>query len=776
MFTFVHSMLLWGLAIVGVPVLIHLINMMRHRRVSWAAMEFLLISQKKNRTWVLLKELLLLLLRMLAVAAIVMVVAQPLLRNEWGDLFGGSTTHHIILLDDSFSMSERRQDTSAFDRAKVVLGRIATEIGRQNSQKITLLRFSQAARGAQGVQDFLELPVDAEFERRFHEVVDPLAPSQSADGPAAALDAVGQLLGNSESEYRIVYLVSDFRAREWSSAADLRKKLQHMSESGAKQIHLIDCVEGVQPNLAISNLVPGPGVRAAGVPLFMEVVVQNFGTDPVRDVPVLIEADGQAQPAVNLPEIPAGRAVKERFPVRFANAGEHSVSARLQPDAVSADNFRYSVVDFPINLPVLLIDGDTEVPDAKYLAAVFAPGGSAATGISPQIENSRYVSRHPLDGYRAIFLLNVDRLDKAAIAALEQYASSGGGVAFFLGERTESPWTNKELYRDGKGLFPVPLAHPAELLVDRLEKSPDILLASRVHPIFQIFSGQRNSFLPLVLVNRYVTVAKGWQADADPNVAVIASLRNNAPLAVERKFGQGRVVAFLTTASPVWNNWAKENPSYVVAMLELQAYLAIRPAIDVPHLVGGPLELKLDPTRYQPQIRFVTPREDAAPTPAVEAVVGIDQALHASLTTTDAAGAYRARLVQKDGKEETRSWAVNVEADEGNLRKLRAKELASRLEGVKYAYHPAREFQYSTDEQAGYNLSTSLLYLLILLLVAEQLLAWSCSYHPVEPGAFSADGVRGRPTGGRTSGLSVASPIVENEGGNRSARAAGGAS
>ena len=55
--TFLYSPLLWGLLIVGAPVLIHLINLLRHRRVDWAAMEFLLASQKKNRTWVILKQL-----------------------------------------------------------------------------------------------------------------------------------------------------------------------------------------------------------------------------------------------------------------------------------------------------------------------------------------------------------------------------------------------------------------------------------------------------------------------------------------------------------------------------------------------------------------------------------------------------------------------------------------------------------------------------------------------------------------------------------------------
>src|SRR5690242_6983379 len=104
---FVHeSLLWWGLPLVGVPVLIHLINLMRHRRVEWAAMEFLLESQKRHRRSILFKELLLLLLRMLAVAAVVLMLAQPLLRNRIGSLLGGSKTHHVVLVDDSFSMSD----------------------------------------------------------------------------------------------------------------------------------------------------------------------------------------------------------------------------------------------------------------------------------------------------------------------------------------------------------------------------------------------------------------------------------------------------------------------------------------------------------------------------------------------------------------------------------------------------------------------------------------------------------------------------------------------
>ncbi len=304
MTTFVHAPLLWGMLLVGIPVLIHLINMLRHRRVRWAAMEFLRQSQKKNRTWVLLKQLLLLALRMAILAAIVLLVAQPRLRGRFSGWFGDAT-HHVVLLDDSFSMSDRWQDTSAFDQAKAVVQRIADAVGREGLQTFTLLRFSQAGRPERGTQpDLFQEPVDAEFAARVHEVVAPLVPSESAAGPSAALDAIDQFSANDNAQQRVVYLVSDFRAREWNDPAALGKRLKQWSDAGT-QIHLIDCVDAERPNLAVTALTPLSETRAASVFFFAEVAVENFGNAPVKDVAVLIEADGQAQPAITIPSIPA---------------------------------------------------------------------------------------------------------------------------------------------------------------------------------------------------------------------------------------------------------------------------------------------------------------------------------------------------------------------------------------------------------------------------------------------------------------------------------------
>ena len=732
---FNHPGLFWiwsipTLAVVAAPVLIHLINMLRQRRVEWAAMEFLRLSQKKNRTWILLKQLLLMLLRMLAVATVVLIVAQPLLHNQWGSLLGSTTTHHIVLLDDSFSMSDRWADTSAFGEAQKVIGRLGAKAAEQaQSQAMTLLRFSRAGRIDRGTQpDLLKEPVNRnDFARRLDDALAKLSVSQTAAGPIEALKAIGQLLGEGGSERRIVYLISDFRTRDWDDPTDARKLLLELHKAGV-EIHLVNCVDQARPNLAMVALAPAEGILAAGVPFFMEVAVQNFGKTPVKDVPVLLEEDGHARPAITIARIPPERAVTERFLVNFPTAGQHQITARLESDAVAADNVRFSALDLPADVPVLLVDGDADAADARYLSAASAPGGSVRTGIRPQIETPRYLSLKPLDEFQVINLANVGRMDKSAIDAVERFVAAGGGLAMFLGERdrNEVNFVNTELYRDGEGFFPVPLKGPAELLVDRLERAPDI--DTEEHFIFRVFADPLDSFLSGVAVQNYFAVPDGWKPKADSSTQVTARLRNGAPLVVERTFGKGRVVAFLTTAAPLWNNWAR-NPSFVVVVQDLQAYLARRPAADLPRLVGAPLVLRLDAARYQPAVRFVGP-EDETNSTTIDATPVAGSLLAVSFPETDSPGYYQARLTKPDGSAEVRRYALNVDAEEGDLDAISGAQLATRLEGVDYRYEQASAFQYTAGELAGYNLSQALLYFLIVLLICEQVVAWSASYHP----------------------------------------------
>ena len=732
---FVYQSLLWiGLPLVALPVLIHLIHMMRHRRVKWAAMEFLLASQRRHRNWIIFKQLLLLLVRMAAVAAIAMMLAQPVLRNQWAGFFGGAKTHHIVLLDDSYSMSDRWADTNAFEQAKQVVQHLADTASRHgSSQRFSLLRFSKSsALATESQPDLFQENVGADFGVRLERILGPMRPSQTAAGPTEALNATRRQLEEAVDETRIVYLVSDFRSGQWSDVTELRELLQTMEESGTK-LQLVHCVDTKRENLAIVSLEPKPGARAAGVELLMQVTVKNFGDAAANRVTVSLEEDGFVRGAVVIDEIEPGDAVMREFRANFPTAGSHSITANLESDAVVVDNSRFYAVDIPNSLPVLLIDGSRNKRDAYFLSSALAPGGKTNTGWKPQTEPTSFLrGQERLDRFAAIYLLNIGRLDGAQITKLEEYVRSGGGLAFFLGELSRADFFNTQLYRDGEGLFPVPITRPTDLLVDRLERAPDLSVDN--HPAFAILAGERNSFVNMVVVERYFGVVDDWLPDPESSTRVIARLRNRSPFIVEKQFGAGRVVAHLSKVSPEatslgsWNNWGRNNPSFPIAMNELTGYLASAGQVDQKRMIGQPLVVEMDAREHQSQVRFSTPTDEQAAVFVVDAST-TPRGLTATLAETNRSGIYEAHLTDTEGSEERRLFSYNVATEEGHLDTLDRTQLASRLSDIDYEFHRAEDLRYDPLDLAGFNLSDTLLYLLIAVLVMEQMLAFSASYH-----------------------------------------------
>ena len=83
--------------------------------------------------------------------------------------------------------------------------------------------------------------------------------------------------------------------------------------------------------------------------------------------------------------------------MRYQNSGQHSITAKLPADAVAADNARYTVLDFPQAVPVLVIDGDPKAMsrkgDAYFVSLPFAASTVTPTGVKPQIESPRFLRK-----------------------------------------------------------------------------------------------------------------------------------------------------------------------------------------------------------------------------------------------------------------------------------------------------------------------------------------------------------------------------------------------
>ena len=723
-----------GLPLVAVPVLIHLINLRRQRRIPWAAMQFLLASRRNNKKWILFKQLLLLAARMTAIAVLVLMLAKLIVRNEWLRLIGSGTTHHVVLVDDSYSNSDRWENTTGFDQAKHAVQAIVDQAYRQAGvQQITLLRFSEEARLAAGAQpQVFAQSIDDAFRSRLEPLLAGWAASETDVGPGDALKAIPRLPLAGDEQAVILYLISDFRARQFASAGEVRQLLEDLGEDVA-QIHLVRCVEEERPNLAITALAPESGVRAAGVETWMNVTVANYGDAPARGAILQFQQDGDALAALPLEDVPAGQELTKKFRVQFAGVGAHWLSASLGPDAVDADNRRHFACQLAAAQPVLIIDGSLDGLGGRQLSLALAPGGNTRTGWSPHVESPSYLARtDELAKQAAVYLLDVARLQENEVAALEEYLEDGGGVAFFIGSQTNRDFFNERLYRGGKGLFPLPLALPTQLLDSRHDTGPDVSVTD--HPLFAALAGRRNGFLPLVMVDYYYAVAADWTLPADGSTDVLATLRNDAPLVVERRFGRGRVVAQLTKLStgdtPLgrWTNWSL-NPIFPVLANELAGYLSANRRQDAVYRVGDDLVVSVPEADYQPEMRFLLPADGnvRAEVP-VDATVERGQ-LTARLEGVATSGIYEVELQRLDGERERRAFAFNVPVGEGDLQLVSREELSRQLAGVEFELHDAAHMTVDQQQLAGLQLGDALLVTLVVTLLVEQMLAYVASFH-----------------------------------------------
>ncbi len=782
---FIYPSLIGGFLLVLLPLLIQLINLMRQRRVEWAAMEFLLQAYRKHRKWIWLKQFLLLLARMAAIAIAVAMLAHLVTRNQWTRFFSDNTTHHLILLDDSFSMSDESGTGSAFDEADRILMQLADYVMAEDSlQKFTLLRFSAAERAFPSVADstldesqpveedqvaglFGELAdlnavtVDTEFDVLLAEKRRRFGVAELSVGPAAAMNLASALIRQSAGEKSIVYVLSDFRLKDWQNPQQTLASIRSLEAAGAT-VNLVRCELGQHGNLAVTELVPAEGIRAAGVPLFIDVTVHNFGTQPATRIPLTIRtadygndrliddpAKSQAQwselPNLLIESLGPGESVSRRFQVYFPTAGQHVVSVELPPDPLRADNRRWTVVDLPAAVPVLIVDGDPEGNHAAYLQSVFQPGERVRTGIRPVVQSEAYlrdVQPEVLHDYRAIYLLDVPQLGQLARQNVEDYVESGGGLAVFLG-----PASNLEFYRDwatssGTKLpfFPVP-PERATVLSATTEDTPDVVPTD--HPIFKVLLGEGKMFASAIRIRGYASVADTWEPPAESSVRVLASLRNGQPLVVEQRVGAGRVIAFLTTLSPLWNTWARQ-PTFPVMVLETQAYLDSRGWSNRSQLTGTPLVTQFETARFLPTVEIALPATSGAegrlvtvpvaraadPASPLMKVRFPDTSSGATATDTDQSGTYTIWARTFDGELQPQRYALNVDAREGDLVLAPNVELAESLAGTNVQLLAAADLELAADSLAGFGWSQFFMCALVVLLLGEQCLAYSASYHP----------------------------------------------
>src|SRR5262245_61480119 len=234
-------------ALISVPIIIHLINRMRFKRIRWAAMEFLLKAQKRNRRRLIIEQLLLLALRCLLVALTGLLVLR-FVGFSFSD-FAGKQGFHIVLLDDTLSMSDAwkengvPKDSFRIAKQDILLGKIAKALGQVNAtDKLILLPVTKALDPDYQPKVYERLG-DLTRSRELKDDVDAMEPTLIHVAMHQAVRRVQEMV-NANLESRItLHIISDFRQLDWArpEAEGLHQMLQSMVQSSRDfKLRLVD--------------------------------------------------------------------------------------------------------------------------------------------------------------------------------------------------------------------------------------------------------------------------------------------------------------------------------------------------------------------------------------------------------------------------------------------------------------------------------------------------------------------------------------------------------
>ena len=690
---FLNQALLWGMAAISIPVLIHLLNRRRYRRVPWAAMRFLKISVDQNQRRMRLEDWILLLLRCAVVALLASLLARPVLEGVSG--VPGSKVAAAIIVDNSASMGSQEGGVTRLALAREAAHEILSGLP-QGSPVVVGDVFR--AHEASADHEFARARIDAITQTERH-----------ADLILATKEAIGALEGQAVVD-RELYVITDGHAEEWGSLAALGGRFSDIT--AGVRVQLITVGSSLNANLGISRLTPAAAPPAVDQPFRIDVDVTNFGEAPVTRVPVKVLVDGQASgnPWI-IEELGPGRSETATLYTALPGPGYHRVTVALEGDKAPFDDRQTVVMRARDEVNVLLVDGepgaedrDSETFFLREALAPVPPAERSSYPVKPRVVSGSNLEAEALDRYEAVVLANVADVSLAFADRLARFVEKGGGLVVFPGGNFRPESYNALLYRR-HGLLPASFV-PREGDIGPRTRS---LIPAETNPL----SLERD----LLAGVKFRQIQRLQLGEGDYRV----NLRydDGQPALVESNYGQGKVFVFTSSADLAWNDFAVR-PAYVPFVSRVLGGIVPSRENNLNVAAGDPVRYRLD-ARLVGRDATVYELEDPESLGRLTELSGDDGVSLLEFDRTDRAGPYQVTIA---GEPEPLLFSVRPSERESSVALLGDEQLARLGDSVTVSRWASNGKAASLEmDRQGAELWWPLLLVVIALAAVEMTLA-----------------------------------------------------
>ncbi len=588
--TFVTPALLFGAALMAVPVVLHLIMRQQPRRLIFPPLRFVQARRESNRRRLRLRHLLLLFLRCAAVACLALALARPSIQGSgW---LGGreAPVAAALVIDTGPAMAYRRNGKPRIDDVREIALWLLKQLPPDSDVAVL---------GSQYVPSVFSVDRAAAAAIVERMRVDPGSPPV-----ARRVDDALRLVDQSDKKQREVYVFTDLNRAGWPDAAS-RAIQARLKQADDIDLYFIDVGVADPMNSGLGDLrLSSDTIPANGSVRFQTELLHRGPESQCGVELLLVDASGKTSKRGNVMlNAREGTPQPVEFPPIVLDAGLHQGFVRIVgEDGLAWDDARYFTVDVRQVAPVLVA---APYPQrAVFFTNALLAGSSA---LRCEVVPQSALSQQQLADFAAIVLLDPEPLSQQAWNQILDYVEPGGRGAIFLGPAARPADALNSAA--AQSLLAAPL-------IRHWHESTYLVTDARTHPAL----GTLQQFEVSVPWQAF-PVATFWQmGELAPDAQIIARYATGHPAIVERPVGRGK---FITVTTPVsdplnlagrapWNvlPTAPDPWPFLLLMDGLASHLVGLNEARLNYTVGEPVSVKL-PAGPRPNIVLVeTPDND----------------------------------------------------------------------------------------------------------------------------------------------------------------------
>ncbi len=398
---FVFPSFLFALSAISVPVIIHLFNFRRFKRIDFTNVRFIKEVKRDTQSKSKIKHLLVLLMRILAICFLVFAFAQPYIPVAKNSVVESERAVSIYI-DNSFSMDAIGKNGTLLEQAKTKGAEIAKAY--KPSDKFQLLTNDFEARHQR-------LMNREEFLQQLEEVKSSPATKKLSE----IISRQEETINSAHVKNPLVYLLTDFQ----KTMADMDK----IKADTGLIIRFVPFESQKTSNVFIDSCWFSSPVRKVNETIHLLVKITNLSDQTAENIPVKLLINGKQKSPGGV-TIPANASVVDTLSFTLSENGWQDGMISIVDHPISFDDNFYFSFELSEKLNILCINGEKE---NTYLNALYGKDSSFVfkNSSEKQIDYSSFNTEN------LIILNELNSVSSGLVQELNKYVRKGGSLMVF---------------------------------------------------------------------------------------------------------------------------------------------------------------------------------------------------------------------------------------------------------------------------------------------------------------------------------------------------------